>query len=99
MTADLPSIRAAVSTQAAGVLAVTDKAELAIQKLRRLQALPNGTRVIANGWVEGVIDGMTTDGKYIVKFDRPVCFPSIGKSIYRTCFDTGSVKELRNEQK
>lgn len=74
---------------------MTDKAELAIQKLRRLQALPNGTRVLANNWIEGVIDGMTTDGKYIVKFDRPVCFPSIGKSISRACFDVGSVAGIK----
>jgi hypothetical protein len=74
---------------------MTDKAQLAIQKVRKLQAFPNGTRVLANNWIEGVIDGMTTDGKYIVKFDRPVCFPSIGKSIARACFDQGSVAKLK----
>lgn len=66
-------------------------AETAIQKLRLLTRLPKGTRVLANNWFSGVIDGTTTDGKYIVLFDQPVTFPSIGREIVRAAFDAGSI--------
>lgn len=66
-------------------------AEQAIMKLRLLSQLPKGTRVLANNWFSGVIDGTTTDGKYIVAFDTPVTFPSIGKEIYRACFEKSAI--------
>lgn len=70
-------------------------AEEAIQKLRRLSLLPKGTRVIARQHFRGKIDGTDSNGNYIVLFDQPVEFKSLGMKIYRGAFPGADVKELK----
>lgn len=69
-------------------------AEAAIAKVRRLALLPKGTHVLARDHFQGVIDGMTVSGDYIVLFDLPVEFHSIGIRVYRGSFPVGEVKEI-----
>ena len=70
-------------------------AESAISKVRRLALLPNGTPVIARQHFRGVIDGQDVNGDYIVKFDTPVEFKSLGMRVYRGTFPVADVKEVR----
>lgn len=54
-----------------------------------------GTRVIAQSRYRGVIDGMAENGNYIVAFDHPVMFPTLGIKIERGCFCASVLEELR----
>lgn len=69
-------------------------AESAIQKLRRLHMLPKGTRVLANNWFEGVIDGITTDGKYVVLFDYGVVLPGADFQVSRVAVSKEVVRPI-----
>lgn len=70
-------------------------AQTAIVKLRKLSMLSKGTPVIAREHFQGVIDGTTVNGDYIVLFDTPVEFPSIGIKVYRGSFAVSEVREIR----
>jgi hypothetical protein len=56
--------------------------------------LPRGTAVMAMHRFSGVIDGYTADGKHIVLFDVPVKFDTIGKIVYRACFERADVLDI-----
>lgn len=69
-------------------------AESAIEKLRKLSLLPKGTKVLARQHFRGVIDGLTSNGDYIVRFFCPVRFHSIGREIIRGSFPTNEVVRI-----
>lgn len=71
-------------------------ADEAIAKVRRLSLLPKGTHVLCRQHFRGVVDGMTLEGDYVVKFDQPVQFASLGMKVYRGSFPVSDVKELND---
>lgn len=75
---------------------MTDRtSEEAIQKLRRLALLPKGTLVLARQHFRGTIDGQDSNGQYIVLFEKPVEFKSLGMKVYRGTFPIADVKEIK----
>lgn len=67
----------------------------AIHKIRLLaNRIRIGQKVLANHHFQGTVEGVTTDGKVIVKFDQPVTMPTVGWVIERSAFDRGSVEVL-----
>lgn len=54
-----------------------------------------GAYVIAQGKYRGHIDGMTKQGTYVVVFDWPVCFPTLGIKVERASFDVRSLEEIK----
>lgn len=64
------------------------------QSRLRPRLFPKGTPVIANGHFFGCVDGMCTNGDYIVLFNDPVCFPTLGIKIERGSFAPALVREI-----
>lgn len=63
----------------------------------KARMFPNGTRVLCNKRYTGVVDGITTDQKYIIVFDTPVEFPTLGIKIPVGSFCPSLVEEITNE--
>lgn len=70
--------------------------EDAINKIRALsKPLPIGTVVLCKSWLQGRVDGYTTDGKYIIYLDEAVEFPTIHLSVRVVAFDADAVERVK----
>jgi hypothetical protein len=65
--------------------------EKAIMKLRMLR---KGTLVSFDGWLTGVVDSITTDGRAIVALDMPLRIVPLGMELQRICTPFSTLKEI-----
>jgi hypothetical protein len=64
----------------------------------RPRLFPKGTQVLANGHFHGVVDGMTTDGDYVILFRDPIRFPTLKVQVERAAFAPALVREIRVDE-